>query len=358
MLSIDGEDVSSSPSGVAQDPPRFEEFYTRTFPLLVNFVRRRNLSTACSAEDIASEVMSTVWEAWRRLSVRADEDKEHVYKRTRKYAFGVAKNKIIDARREALRYQGVGHGGPMRLDYLAVNSTAPKTALLDAIQTSIVLTSQQRRVLELYLLGYSTAEISKGLRVKESTVRTHLASARNVIREVLQSDRVGTDEQSLQLEQSSIAKRRKFNFDLRAIIATLLALFTLAGATFTVQNVTLSQPANQPERLPTLPTDFGTPSPGTSQGSVPNGESQLQPRTSDTEEHGSRTRSTSERGQEPTSIITSKTTPSNAHSSSPSNSQSSSPYPSSPSTLPENKEGIIDILLDTLGLKSSVPTTR
>jgi hypothetical protein len=177
------------------------------------------------------QALIVVWKKWDHLTSGNGGSDKAGCGRAREYAFRVVRNKAVDETRRAARY---GHADDADADLLA-NVAMPGTAtVLDILEASDYLSDRQQLVLSLDMLGYSAADISAKLGLRESTTRTHLAAARRIVREALGHvgrTRNEVDEHRSRSVPSKDTKPRRASIDLRAILAALAtATATIAAA--------------------------------------------------------------------------------------------------------------------------------
>jgi RNA polymerase sigma factor (sigma-70 family) len=173
------EENASSPAGTGISRS-FNTFYSAERAALLRWTRSQ-VGDVQLAEDLVADAMTTIFSRWSKLVVWLDQPGGAA--RLRSYAFGTVKNLARNQYRQFKRCFPVAEAD--NFEALAPDSAESYVQLLGIKQILEQLPHRQSQALGMDLLGFSTAEIARRLRVQESTARTHLASARKCVRHVL-----------------------------------------------------------------------------------------------------------------------------------------------------------------------------
>lgn len=176
-------------AGSDADPASFELLFERHFDAIFRYLRRR-VGTAV-AEDLAAQTFIHAFEG--RASYHVDQPS------ARPWLFGIATNMLRrhwrTERRELLAYARLGRD-PLEDEFDAVERAIDSDALGPVLAEAIArLNEGDRDVLLLFAWGeQSYEEIGLALDIPVGTVRSRLARARRITRELLAAKGQMTEE--------------------------------------------------------------------------------------------------------------------------------------------------------------------
>ena len=167
-------DLADRRQGTPQDEPRFEAFFERhhgdLFAALWLITRNRH-----EAEEIAQDAFLRLWERWNRVS-KMDDPEGYLY-RTAMNAFRTR------ARRTSLALRHLARPSPVDDAFAAVERREM------VVQALASLTPRERAAVVLTdVLGYSSEEAGRWLRIKPVTVRVLASRGRGRLRQEVSDD--------------------------------------------------------------------------------------------------------------------------------------------------------------------------
>jgi RNA polymerase sigma factor (sigma-70 family) len=160
----------------------FTLFWIRERSKLLRFAQSK-IGSELNAEDIVSDAMYQLLKQWSKLT-----EENESPERLRRYAYGVVKHIIGAHRRRAIRCSPVDDADVVWQAKSGDALTPSRVNHVDISDALSVLPEQLRSALLKYAVGMDSEEISAETGVHASTVRSRVATARKLVRELADSE--------------------------------------------------------------------------------------------------------------------------------------------------------------------------